>query len=399
MLDRSLHDLDIQLTVQDETLGRSDDNSICIKYNKVSRNHARISFENNKWVIEDLNSANGVYINEQAIDKSAMGQGDIVVIGQVPFRFEVINTPLGMESEDKQTATEDEYVGDSGTMYAQHVGVIESLANNGDSKENDSEDLPPPVHKAASTPSASAAQQPQKKSKSALKILLTLSLVPMFVASYFFWQKGQQSNELDKLQRAYSKNVQLFIENYEGNNTKAAGISLNQELDKINKITARVDVSLSQHKAHEGLKQLKQQLTFLSFERNLLILLDNNSFFEADRLVQSTRQDISAITITEAAKKQNYEGLLDLSETAILFKRFSDQYPAPTSQQAISKKPDNYELRKMLDVKETFIRHKKNNYLLLSVTYSKLHKLLEQVEENDIRILNRWQEVIKRNNT
>ncbi|MCB1756164.1 MAG: FHA domain-containing protein [Gammaproteobacteria bacterium] len=395
MLDPSLQDLDIELGVQDETIGRSDNNTISIKYNKISRNHARISFENNKWVIEDLNSANGVYINEQKIGKSAMGQGDIVVIGQVPFRFIIKNHPVGSAPPPPPS---NDYVGDSGTMYAQHVGVIESLASNDEAEKERRENPPPPKPAGPKKGERKASTQPAKdsnpKPRGIFKYILMTLLLGGAVAAYFFWQQKSANQKIDTLYVRYSKNVQWFLEKYESNNTRTPTTTLDAEIDDLRKIEAGIDVSLAQGKNHQGLLQLKQQLLFLSFERKLLKMLRENAFYDADRLIKDTREEINKIVIRKPKDKQNFNGLLDLAETAVRFRRFSDQYPEPSEN--ASRKPDEYELRKMNEVKTQLIDRKKSNYLLLSVTYIRLNQLLEDVEEEDIRLLNRWQEVHKR---
>ncbi|MBT3389591.1 MAG: FHA domain-containing protein, partial [Chloroflexi bacterium] len=49
------------------TLGRAEDNDIVIDDAEVSRYHARLTWQGDKWVIEDLGSSNGTYINGQRI--------------------------------------------------------------------------------------------------------------------------------------------------------------------------------------------------------------------------------------------------------------------------------------------------------------------------------------------
>ncbi len=47
-----------------KTLGRHEAGmEILAKYDTVSRQHARVTFENGKWYIEDLNSSNGTYLD------------------------------------------------------------------------------------------------------------------------------------------------------------------------------------------------------------------------------------------------------------------------------------------------------------------------------------------------
>jgi LysM repeat protein len=49
------------------TIGRAEDNDIVINDAEVSRYHARLTWQGDKWVIEDLGSRNGTFINAQQI--------------------------------------------------------------------------------------------------------------------------------------------------------------------------------------------------------------------------------------------------------------------------------------------------------------------------------------------
>jgi pSer/pThr/pTyr-binding forkhead associated (FHA) protein len=70
------------------TIGRETDNMLIIPDPSVSRHHARIAFENGALVVYDLNSTNGVYVNEQRISKQSLRAGDIVRFGMARFRVE-----------------------------------------------------------------------------------------------------------------------------------------------------------------------------------------------------------------------------------------------------------------------------------------------------------------------
>jgi pSer/pThr/pTyr-binding forkhead associated (FHA) protein len=70
------------------TIGRETDNMLIIPDPSVSRHHARIVFENGALVVYDLNSTNGVFVNEQRISKQSLRAGDIVRFGTARFRIE-----------------------------------------------------------------------------------------------------------------------------------------------------------------------------------------------------------------------------------------------------------------------------------------------------------------------
>ena len=69
------------------TIGRKEDNTIYIGEAFVSSHHAKITLKNNYAYVEDLDSTNGVYLNEQLIDsKEALSPGDEIRIGSSSFR-------------------------------------------------------------------------------------------------------------------------------------------------------------------------------------------------------------------------------------------------------------------------------------------------------------------------
>ena len=69
-------------------IGRSRDNEMVLEDNSVSRRHAEIQrYSNGKFVLFDLDSSNGVYVNEKKIKKQKLEENDIIEIGDVFLRF------------------------------------------------------------------------------------------------------------------------------------------------------------------------------------------------------------------------------------------------------------------------------------------------------------------------
>ena len=62
-------------------VGRSPDNEIYIKSKFVSRHHAQLISDDQGCVIEDLNSTNGIFIDEHQVKKHRLSDGDIVSLG------------------------------------------------------------------------------------------------------------------------------------------------------------------------------------------------------------------------------------------------------------------------------------------------------------------------------
>jgi pSer/pThr/pTyr-binding forkhead associated (FHA) protein len=70
------------------TIGRSAECEVAIDVPAVSRRHAAISIENGRFYIEDLQSRNGTFLNDQRIlQRSPLHDGDQVLICDQEFRF------------------------------------------------------------------------------------------------------------------------------------------------------------------------------------------------------------------------------------------------------------------------------------------------------------------------
>ena len=73
-------------------VGRSSDNSLPLNHREISRQHMRISWrEDDKYLVEDLNSSNGVWLNETRLMPripAELNIGDVIRIG--PFLLELV---------------------------------------------------------------------------------------------------------------------------------------------------------------------------------------------------------------------------------------------------------------------------------------------------------------------
>lgn len=68
-------------------IGRSLDNDIVIQDAHVSRNHAQIRYENDQYILYDLNSTGGTFLNNKKIDQSVLHVGNIITLTNVPMVF------------------------------------------------------------------------------------------------------------------------------------------------------------------------------------------------------------------------------------------------------------------------------------------------------------------------
>jgi hypothetical protein len=75
--------LDKQVT----TAGRGPDSDIFLDDVTVSRRHARFSRTDRGFVVEDVGSLNGTYLNRERIERAAVHNGDEVQVGKFRLMF------------------------------------------------------------------------------------------------------------------------------------------------------------------------------------------------------------------------------------------------------------------------------------------------------------------------
>jgi tetratricopeptide (TPR) repeat protein len=69
------------------TIGRSPTSTIAIEEPQASRDHAEIRFDGKDFVLRDLKSRNGTFINEKPVETATLQFGDMIGIGALRMRF------------------------------------------------------------------------------------------------------------------------------------------------------------------------------------------------------------------------------------------------------------------------------------------------------------------------
>src|SRR6187399_1189337 len=77
------------------SIGRLPDNNIVIDNPAVSGRHARVYREGSHYVLEDLKSTNGTFVNDKPVARHTLLEGDVVLVGKHTLLF----TQKGGEQE------------------------------------------------------------------------------------------------------------------------------------------------------------------------------------------------------------------------------------------------------------------------------------------------------------
>jgi pSer/pThr/pTyr-binding forkhead associated (FHA) protein/tetratricopeptide (TPR) repeat protein len=86
------------LQLGENIIGRLEDCDIPILHESISRQHARISLQTGRTVVEDLDSSNGTYINDENVDSGDLVHGDTLRVGSIEFRVELPSKFVGATS-------------------------------------------------------------------------------------------------------------------------------------------------------------------------------------------------------------------------------------------------------------------------------------------------------------
>jgi len=77
----------VELSDSDQVIGRGEECDIALLLENVSRRHACIYRYRKEYVIEDLNSTNGTFVNDERVDHCVLRNRDSIRIGDATMVF------------------------------------------------------------------------------------------------------------------------------------------------------------------------------------------------------------------------------------------------------------------------------------------------------------------------
>ncbi|HET7540821.1 MAG TPA: FHA domain-containing protein [Polyangiaceae bacterium] len=83
----------VHLVRDDYTIGRAEENTVRLTERNISRRHARLTKPGERWLLLDLGSYNGCYVNGQRVsDKHEIVHGDLVQLGD--YRLQILDDSI-----------------------------------------------------------------------------------------------------------------------------------------------------------------------------------------------------------------------------------------------------------------------------------------------------------------
>lgn len=107
------------------TIGKKKDNDIVIGDKTVSRNHLNIEATADSFLLKDLGSTNGTFINGMRVKEAFLSPGDIISVGNTKLEYQAFDEKIQMEPSEKTEFGE--LVGKSRKMR-QIFGILERIS-------------------------------------------------------------------------------------------------------------------------------------------------------------------------------------------------------------------------------------------------------------------------------
>jgi hypothetical protein len=383
-LDTSLQGLEIVLSGQAQTIGRSSENTVHVPYQRISRNHARIFPERGAWWIEDLKSTNGVFINEERISRAALLRpGDIVKVGPIAFRYAYES--LSPAPQEQESATEFTRSGSQRTVYGEDARVFEMLEATREAEE----DVPPPP--ALQEEDAKVISPSEGRNRIIRYAVIVLLAAGFSMGATYLYIHYQSEQEISAQIKKYREDFQRFINNYEVDKPGLYGPpDVNKERAELDKLL-KIEAKAQKYSESLELQGLRAQIEFLKFERELDSLLKQQKIGEARALVKSTQDRLTPKEHANDERPRVLEQIIDLlslAEIIVEFKQFSHDFPDPTDNSL--RRPDPQRLETMNTPYRDLTQKVQANDSLLRTTYRYFRRILKEVIENDLRRFNRW---------
>ncbi len=83
-----LPNLTFSLTQNIHTIGRLEDNDILIPHPSLSGHHAELSTNGQDYILTDLGSTNGTYVNGERVENCKLRSGNTVRFGNIEFIYQ-----------------------------------------------------------------------------------------------------------------------------------------------------------------------------------------------------------------------------------------------------------------------------------------------------------------------
>jgi signal transduction histidine kinase len=136
----------IPLAKAETTIGRAPSNDVHLSHGGVSRTHAVIARNNGRFILSDLKSRNGTFVNNERIEQAVLQHSDKILFGKRGFMFSIESDSAADPPSDVDIAAVD---GDTVTISAEELELSKLLTHSAETAISNFFELLPPDGKEA----------------------------------------------------------------------------------------------------------------------------------------------------------------------------------------------------------------------------------------------------------
>ncbi|MGB2909108.1 MAG: FHA domain-containing protein [Anaerolineales bacterium] len=90
-----------EYTLSEVTIGRDPNSNCQLDDNSISAQHARLTYQQTQWWVEDLGSTNGTFLNQEPVTTpQVITSGDNLRCGRIVFQIQIGDIPGG-DADDR----------------------------------------------------------------------------------------------------------------------------------------------------------------------------------------------------------------------------------------------------------------------------------------------------------
>jgi pSer/pThr/pTyr-binding forkhead associated (FHA) protein len=75
------------------TIGRDEDNDLVLDYPSVSGRHAELSYVGGRWLVRDLDSSNGTFVDGERVNKTNLKVGQVLSVADICLEYRLYQSP------------------------------------------------------------------------------------------------------------------------------------------------------------------------------------------------------------------------------------------------------------------------------------------------------------------
>lgn len=393
----------IALSSDAVTVGRGTGNSIVINSSLVSRNHARIHFVNNTWVVEDLGSTNGLWVDDQRMPKIQLQHDIYLKIGGIFFRFlydrpDITGTSNGMEMGADSDQEEDG--GSEKTLFlGSNASLAADVLKDAQTTRRQAEKVSDHRHQAVAHPSrgkssvSAHGQVSESKGRGWIWVTMMVLVVGIGGGAWMFLSGGAGEKE----QALLSKGIHNFETDMATISGQPSNSEIRNQIKQLEGMVSDAQIYLGQFPKNDAIPGMTARLVALHVVMQLHFLFADGQFKEADALVDEAVQRVRGLSGRKGDTLASEAlDVLALAQNVIVLKKMGHEFSQPSATSV--KKPSMDDLLAFNNTRKNFIENKKKSttHVALGLHYPFFERMVKAVDNRELGLVELWNNVLNR---